>query len=126
MKGNDGNWVRTIRGPITLITLGGLFALNNFDNRYGFEKTWPVLLIVFGVLSLLRRSVDPPAPAAPPPQAPPPNYNWVPPVPPSGSYSGSPYSQPTPPPAPSKGGFGASAPPREPEPTTNPPSGEPI
>jgi hypothetical protein len=46
--------LRAIRAPVTLITLGVLFALNNFT-RYGFSETWPVLLIVFGVLSLLCR-----------------------------------------------------------------------
>jgi Domain of unknown function (DUF5668) len=44
-----------IRGPITLITIGSLFALDHFT-RFGFHRTWPVLLIVFGALSLLARS----------------------------------------------------------------------
>src|SRR5215475_1339175 len=89
MNGTDGNWVRAIRGPITLITLGALFALNNFTG-IGFDKTWPVLLIVFGLLSLLRRSVEPPPP--PPPPFPPPNYGYTPPPPPQGgTYSASPY-----------------------------------
>ena len=57
---------RAIRGPITLITVGVLFALNNFT-QYSFDKTWPVLLIVFGLLSLLKRSVEPVPPPAPPP-----------------------------------------------------------
>ena len=52
--------VRAIRGPVTLITLGVLFALNNFT-QYRFEQTWPVLLIVFGLLSLVRRGLEPPA-----------------------------------------------------------------
>ena len=43
-----------IRGPVTLITVGALFALDHFT-RYGVWRTWPVLLIVFGVLSLLCR-----------------------------------------------------------------------
>ena len=54
MNGNPPATIRAIRGPITLITLGVLFALNNFT-PYGFSETWPVLLIVFGVLSLLCR-----------------------------------------------------------------------
>jgi cell wall-active antibiotic response 4TMS protein YvqF len=44
-----------IRGPITLITIGTLFALDHFT-RYGFDRTWPILLIVFGLLSLLCRA----------------------------------------------------------------------
>jgi hypothetical protein len=43
-----------IRGPITLITIGTLFAADHFTS-YGFERTWPVLLIVFGLLSLVCR-----------------------------------------------------------------------
>lgn len=124
MSASDGNWVHAIRGPITLITLGALFVLNNFTG-YGFDKTWPVLLIVFGLLSLLKRSVTPPpGPPAQPPFPPPPNYNYAPPPPPAtGSYSGSPYAQPVP----AKGGFGATAPPRVPEPgQTNPPTGETV
>jgi hypothetical protein len=66
MNANEVNLVRAIRGPVTLITLGTLFALNNFTN-FGFHQTWPVLLIVFGLLSLLGRSAG----AAPPPAVPP-------------------------------------------------------
>ena len=58
MRDNDTSLVRAIRGPVTLITVGVLFALNNFT-PYQFHQTWPVLLIVFGLLSLLRRSVEP-------------------------------------------------------------------
>jgi hypothetical protein len=99
---------RAIRGPITLITIGLLFALNNFT-RYHFDQTWPVLLIVFGLLSLLRRSSEPPRPVAPPP----PPYNppgsktdpsWT------GGYRQSTYQDPGA--GPAKGGFGSSAPPR--------------
>ena len=63
MNANDANLLRAIRWPVTLITLGTLFALNNFTN-YGFNQTWPVLLIVFGLLSLLGRTaaVTPPGP----------------------------------------------------------------
>ena len=46
--------VCAIRGPVTLITIGTLFAMDHFT-PYGFARTWPVLLIVFGVLSLLCR-----------------------------------------------------------------------
>jgi len=102
--------LRAIRGPITLITVGVLFALNNFT-PYSFDKTWPVLLIVFGLLSLAKRSMEPEMPSPPPVQPfPPPAYSY----PPQGSYAppqGGGYAQSTyaqPPPA--KGGFGASAP----------------
>jgi hypothetical protein len=63
-----------------LITSGVLFALNNFTPNplYRFEHTWPVLLIVYGLLSLVRRGFEPP------PQAPPGGY-------PPGTYSQGPY-----------------------------------
>jgi hypothetical protein len=114
MKGNR-SLAHAIRGPITLITLGVLFALNNFTN-YGFDKTWPVLLIVFGLLSLMRRGVEPvpPAPSFPPPNFPPPNFP-PPNFPPAqGGYSRSTYAQP----GPAKGGFGGSAPKSDAPPST--------
>jgi len=118
MNGASGNWVTAIRGPITLITIGSLFVLNNFTG-IGFEKTWPVLLIVFGLLSLLRRSVAPPAPPPGPVfPPPPPNYSYNPP-PPSGSYAGSTYANPAPP----RGGFGATAPSRPETPESGNPAG---
>src|SRR4051794_33174996 len=106
MKDREPSLVRAIRGPVTLITVGVLFALNNFT-RYTFDKTWPVLLIVFGLLSLLKRGMQPEAPVPPPmvfppPVFPPPQYS----NPPQGSYAQSTYAQPVP----AKGGFGASAP----------------
>ncbi|MDE3167907.1 MAG: hypothetical protein KGN36_19050 [Acidobacteriota bacterium] len=122
MKGNDVNWVSAIRGPITLITVGVLFVLNNFTGM-GFDKTWPVLLIVFGLLSLLRRSAAAQAPPAP--AFPPPNYTYnPPPAPPpaAGSYTGSTYAQPAPP----RGGFGASAPAKPETGTGSAPSGEGV
>jgi hypothetical protein len=64
MNANDANLLRAVRWPVTLITLGTLFALNNFT-IYGFHQTWPVLLIVFGLLSLLGRTSRP-APQVPP------------------------------------------------------------
>ena len=80
--------IRAIRGPITLITLGALFALQNFT-RFGFDQTWPVLLIVFGLLSLLQRGAAPPRPAQAPPMPPPPSRGYT-----ATGYAGSPYSQP--------------------------------
>ena len=74
-SGND--LICAIRGPIVLITVGTLFALDHFT-RYGFWQTWPVLLIVVGLLSLVRRSdarwrrytPPPPSPPGPNPEAP--------------------------------------------------------
>lgn len=45
---------------VTLITLGVLFLLNNLYEGLGFERTWPVLLVVIGlvkVVEYLTRSI---------------------------------------------------------------------
>ena len=55
MNGNNRSLACAVRGPVTLITIGALFALNNFT-EYSFRQTWPVILIVFGLLSLWRRT----------------------------------------------------------------------
>jgi len=108
MRGNDTSLVRAIRGPITLITVGVLFALNNFT-PFQFHQTWPVLLIVFGLLSLVRRSVEPVPPPPATGYAPPP-YNYQPPATSPGSYRQSTYNEPPAPPAgPVKGGFGSTS-----------------
>jgi hypothetical protein len=58
--------IRAVRGPLLLITLGVLMALHRFQN-VSFTKTWPVLLILLGVLKLLEmmalRSGEPASPA---------------------------------------------------------------
>jgi Domain of unknown function (DUF5668) len=54
----DTSLIHAIRGPVILITVGVLFALNNFT-PYGFGETWPALLIVIGLLSLLGRGAGP-------------------------------------------------------------------
>jgi hypothetical protein len=46
--------IRAIRGPILLITLGSLFAVDYFG-PHPFSRTWPILLIVAGALWLLER-----------------------------------------------------------------------
>jgi hypothetical protein len=88
---------RSIKGPVMLITVGVLFALQNFT-PYGFEQTWPVLLVVAGLLSLVGRVTAPPPPPANPAAPPPyPPYTWPPAAgaPPStaGDYRGTGYSQ---------------------------------
>jgi Domain of unknown function (DUF5668) len=44
-----------IRGPVLLITLGTLLSIDHFGN-VSFARTWPVLLIVFGIFKLAERS----------------------------------------------------------------------
>jgi hypothetical protein len=48
--------IQAIRGPIMLMTLGGLVVLDYFQKISFTQRTWPVLLIVFGLLKLLERS----------------------------------------------------------------------
>lgn len=123
MNASERSIVRAIRGPITLITIGVLFAFNNFT-PYRFDQTWPVILIVFGLLSLLGRGVE--RAQGPPPGYPQPGYpaqgypaagyppSAAPGYTPQSSYAQSPYAQP--PAGTPKGGFGTSAPARENEP----------
>ncbi|SPF33804.1 conserved hypothetical protein [Candidatus Sulfopaludibacter sp. SbA4] len=136
MNGSEVPLVRAIRGPITLITVGVLFALNNFTH-YSFNQTWPVLLIVFGLLSLLSRGAGVPraarsgAPGFPHSRSGEP-YGFPPPPPPdtgSSSYRQSSYTgtaTPPPPSGPAKGGFGSSAPPRAGDSGQTPPSGDSV
>jgi hypothetical protein len=124
MRGNEHSIIHAIRGPVTLITIGVLFTLQNFT-RYSFDQTWPVILIVFGLLSLVGRGMGPQRPVAPPPAWPQPGIrppaanpaqgNYPPPgSQAAGSYRQSQY-QPPAAPAGSRGGTKESGP--------NPPSG---
>jgi cell wall-active antibiotic response 4TMS protein YvqF len=56
---------QAIRGPILLITIGVLFALEQ-AGKIAFTRTWPLILIVIGLMKLLERM------AAAPPMMPPP------------------------------------------------------
>ena len=59
MTGNSYNLVQAVRGPIMLIALGTLVALDYFAGL-GISRTWPLLIILFGVLKLLERVAAPP------------------------------------------------------------------
>lgn len=50
----NSDLIRAIRGPILLITLGTLLAVDHFG-PVGFGRTWPILIIVFGLMKLLER-----------------------------------------------------------------------
>lgn len=62
--------IRAVRGPVVLIVFGTLMALNHTD-KLSFERSWPVLIIVYGVFKLLERMLAKPVP---PPSWPPPGY----------------------------------------------------
>jgi len=53
--------LRAVRGPVLLIAFGTVMALNHTD-IIGFERTWPVLIIIYGIFKLLERMVTRPAP----------------------------------------------------------------
>jgi hypothetical protein len=44
-----------IRGPVMLITLGVLLSIDHFGT-IGFGRTWPVLMIVYGIFWMMGRS----------------------------------------------------------------------
>lgn len=69
MSVTSATLARAIRGPVTLIAVGVLFALDHFT-PFGFRQTWPALLIVFGLLTLFGRETRPPY--VPPPAVMPP------------------------------------------------------
>jgi len=86
-------FLRAIKGPVLMITVGVLFALDNFT-PFSFNRTWPVLLVVVGILSLGKSPArgkvryqaqwGPPRPPVPPPAPPPPSPS----APPAASTGG--------------------------------------
>jgi hypothetical protein len=103
MNDQSRHLVRAATGPVILITVGTLFALEKFT-PYRFGQTWPVLLIIIGLLKLLgghpRRARN--WRNAPPAQAPQPQGtaapNPFPPIPPQGRPGWQPAPPPPPPP----------------------------
>lgn len=68
MNDQSQTLIRAITGPVILITVGVLFLIDRFS-QIGFQQTWPVLLIVIGILKLLggrRRDAHFPPPPPPP------------------------------------------------------------
>ena len=47
--------IRSLVGPFVLITIGVLFALDHIWNRWSFGDTWPVILIVIGLVKIVER-----------------------------------------------------------------------
>jgi hypothetical protein len=110
MNQDSAAFLRAVKGPVMMITLGVLFALDGFT-PLPFSRTWPVLLVVGGILSLGGRAAPmqgriryraqwgPPRPPVPPPPPPspftqPPQATWTPSgtsTTPPGSYRGSAY-----------------------------------
>ena len=51
----NGGLIRACRGPLVLITLGCLTAADTFW-QYPLSRTWPILLILFGLLKLAEKA----------------------------------------------------------------------
>jgi membrane-bound ClpP family serine protease len=54
-----------LTGPVFLITIGVVFLIGEFVPEWGISRTWPVLLIVVGVLKLLDSTMPPRPPEGP-------------------------------------------------------------
>jgi hypothetical protein len=52
MNEQSQHLIRAVMGPIILITVGVLFMIDRFTSLH-FYQTWPILLIVIGILKLL-------------------------------------------------------------------------
>ncbi len=106
MNQDSAAFLRAVKGPVIMITVGVLFALDNFTSL-SFGRTWPVLLVIAGLLNLsksnyrkdplrgkfqYRAQWGPPRTAAPPSAtAPNPAASSAPPPAGPGSYRGSTY-----------------------------------
>ncbi len=55
----------SLAGPVILITLGAMFMVGEFVPHWGFSRTWPILLIVIGILKLLDATQPPRPPEGP-------------------------------------------------------------
>jgi len=51
-------FAQAIRGPILLITIGVLFAMHE-AGVLEFSRTWPLIIIMIGVLKLIERMLGP-------------------------------------------------------------------
>ncbi len=47
--------VHSIVWPLVIITVGALFAADQIWGRWSFRDTWPVILIVIGVVKIFER-----------------------------------------------------------------------
>ena len=59
-------YMQAIRGPLVLITVGVLFAMHQ-ANLINFSRTWPLIIIVVGLVKLAERLlIQPVAPMGAP------------------------------------------------------------
>jgi hypothetical protein len=91
MNNRGAMFAQAARGPVLLITIGVLFALEQ-AGMLSFSRSWPLLIIMIGVMKLIERLLlgpqpyPPRAPGYPPAQSP--AYSPRPPAgpPPGGSF----------------------------------------
>jgi hypothetical protein len=62
MNARAALFAQAVRGPILLITVGILFALHQAD-VLSFFQTWPLVVIVAGVIMLIERLFLPRSPS---------------------------------------------------------------
>jgi hypothetical protein len=65
MNTRSSAYIQAIRGPVVLVTIGILFAIHQ-AGILSFSRTWPLLIIVIGVMQLLERAGARPGSGAPP------------------------------------------------------------
>jgi uncharacterized membrane protein len=58
MNSRGALFAQAIRGPILLIAIGALFAMHQAGVLH-FSRTWPLIIIVIGVLKLVERLATP-------------------------------------------------------------------
>jgi len=61
---------RSLTGPILLVTIGALWLMSNLHGPSGW-RTWPIILLILGVVQLVERGYLGGSPLIPPPPAPP-------------------------------------------------------
>lgn len=60
---------RSVTGPAILVTIGALSLIDNLHGP-GWDRTWPVILLVIGVIQLMERGYLGSGPLTPPPGPP--------------------------------------------------------
>lgn len=66
MNNRTALFAQAIRGPILLITIGILFAIHQAGG-IPISRTWPLIIIVVGVMKLIERTAAPGVTFPPPP-----------------------------------------------------------
>lgn len=46
--------VRSVMGPVILITIGVIFLLGQYHHHFPIIRYWPIILIVIGVVKVLE------------------------------------------------------------------------